>query len=108
MANANLPKPTNGVGPHLGDLSPDDAERFAAAFTPMWELDDAPFAPTAADLSASEVRQLATVNGNADLMAAMHAAPFTAPAVSPAPAPKPAARPPGRPPAARPAAGAPP
>src|SRR5512140_3802992 len=101
MANANLPKPTNGVGPHLGDLSPDDAERFAAAFKPMWELDDAPFAATPADMSASEVRQLGTVNGNADLMAAMHA-PILAPA-----APAMAKARPQRPPAPRAAAAVP-
>jgi len=95
MANANLSNPSNGAG-HFGDLSPEDAEKFAAAFKPMWEFDDAPFAATPADLSASEVRQLGTVNANADLMAAMHA-PITAPV---APAAKPA-RPPGRPPAPR-------
>ncbi len=100
MANANLPNPTNGAGPvPFGDVSPEDAEKFAASFTPMWELDDAPFAAGPANMNAGDVQRLGSVNGNRDLMAAMHA-PITAPLASPAPAPK-QARPAGRPPAAR-------
>ncbi len=105
MANANLPKPTNGIGSPFGDLSPDDAERFAAAFRPMWELDDAPFAATPANMSQSEVRQLGSVGANADLMAGMHA-PILAPAPMPTanPAMAKPSRPQGRPPGPRAAA----
>jgi hypothetical protein len=41
MANSagdNIPKLELG-----GEITPEDAERFAAAFRPSWELDDAPF-----------------------------------------------------------------
>jgi len=62
---ANL-KPTNGARIEPGEISPDDLERFASTFRPMWELDDAPFAPTAATLSASEVRELSAGGVNGD------------------------------------------
>jgi hypothetical protein len=38
-AGNNFPKSALG-----GEISPEDAERFAASFRPSWELDDAPFA----------------------------------------------------------------
>jgi hypothetical protein len=100
MANANVTK-ANGAGSIMGDLSPEDAEKFAAAFKPMWEFDDAPFAPTAPSINASEVRQLANVSPDADLMAAMHM-PMSAPAKQQAKRP-----PQGRPPGPRAAAAVP-
>jgi len=54
MANAaqNAPKV------QLGKLSPEEAERLAATFRPVWELDDAPFAQ-GSSLSAAEIDALA-------------------------------------------------
>jgi hypothetical protein len=54
MANAaqNAPKL------QIGNLTAEDAERLAASFRPIWELDDAPFAQGNA-LSASEIDALA-------------------------------------------------
>src|SRR5678815_425931 len=42
----------------LGKLSPEDAERLASTFRPIWDLDDAPFAQGSA-LSAADVDALA-------------------------------------------------
>jgi hypothetical protein len=42
----------------LGKLSPEDAERLASTFRPIWELDDAPFAQGSA-LSAADIDALA-------------------------------------------------
>lgn len=42
----------------LGKLSPEDAERLASTFRPIWDLDDAPFAQGSA-LSAADVDVLA-------------------------------------------------
>jgi hypothetical protein len=53
MANAahNAPKLK------IGNLTPEEAERLASTFRPVWELDDAPFAQGSA-LSASDVDAL--------------------------------------------------
>src|SRR6516162_6045351 len=42
----------------LGKLSPEDAERLASTFRPIWDLDDAPFAQGSA-LSAADIDALA-------------------------------------------------
>jgi hypothetical protein len=42
----------------LGKLSPEDAERLASSFRPIWDLDDAPFAQGSA-LSAADIDALA-------------------------------------------------
>src|SRR5262245_6403895 len=94
MATTANFKPTNGAGIEPGELSPDDLERLAATFRPMWELDDAPFAPTAATLSAAEVRELSAGGNNGAVTAALKApdpfaarpAPKKAPQQAPAPA----------------------
>src|SRR5262245_39901409 len=86
---ANL-KPANGAGIdglEAAEISPEDAERYAAAFRPMWELDDAPFAPTAPNLSAQEVRELSAGGVNGDVVAALK----TTQPLSARPAPKKAA-----------------
>lgn len=42
-----------------GELSPEEAERFASMFKPIWELDDAPFAQArSSGISPSEMQQL--------------------------------------------------
>src|SRR4051794_14643722 len=41
----------------IGKLSPEDAERLASTFRPIWDLDDAPFAQGSA-LSAADIDAL--------------------------------------------------
>ncbi len=53
MANA-----TQAPKLQLGKLSPEDAERLASTFRPIWDLDDAPFAQGSA-LSAADIDALA-------------------------------------------------
>src|SRR5262249_30979485 len=58
-----------------GEISPEDLERFAATFRPMWELDDAPFSTAPANLTASDVRALSAGGGNGEVAAALEATP---------------------------------
>ena len=46
----------------IGKLSPEDAERLASSFRPIWELDDAPFAQGSA-LSTAEIDALSAGAG---------------------------------------------
>src|SRR4051794_41750077 len=62
---------SNGVGMEPGDLSAEDAERFASEFKPSWELDEAPFA--AGSAKATDDLHALTGNGvNADVAAALN------------------------------------
>ncbi len=82
-SSANLrPAVGNGVGVEPGELSPEDAERFASAFRPMWEFDDAPFAAAPAKLSDSDILELSAGGINADVAVAL-----TAPLVAKPPPP---------------------
>src|SRR6185312_3784626 len=98
------------ITPAVAPLSAADFERFAAQIRPSWELDDAPFAATAAmdaiDLEAlqrggganAEVAA-ALLNGavpdvlSSDLLVTEPVLPFAAPSSVPQPAPQPAAYP---------------
>ena len=48
MASAGEGSESNGVKIEAGDLSTEDAERFASEFKPSWEFDEAPFTALAA------------------------------------------------------------
>ncbi len=79
----------------IGKLSPEDAERLASTFRPIWELDDAPFAQGSA-LSAAEIDALSAGAGVAPsvrqtdvVVAAAKPVPVSMPGHVPAPdAPK--------------------
>jgi hypothetical protein len=79
----------------IGKLSPEDAERLASTFRPIWELDDAPFAQGSA-LSAAEIDALSAGAGVAPsvrqtdvVVAAPKPVPVSTPGHVPAPdAPK--------------------
>ena len=63
--------PTKSAPVTHGQLTPEDADRFAAMFKPIWELDDAPFAlvrPGA--LAGQDVQQLARAGVHADVQLA--------------------------------------
>src|SRR5262245_12727327 len=54
----NSPTKSAPLGP--GELTAEDAERFAALFKPIWELDDAPFAQAKPGaLTGNDVQHLA-------------------------------------------------
>src|SRR5262245_53105561 len=50
-----------------GEISPEDAERFAAAFRPSWELDDAPFTQAATSAQDDLLSLAADANTVVDL-----------------------------------------
>jgi hypothetical protein len=63
---------TGAAGPMPGSLSAGDFERFAAQIKPIWELDDAPFAATAA-MNAVDLASLQGGGGaNAEVSAALN------------------------------------
>ena len=63
---------TGATAPTAGSFSPGDFERFAAQIRPIWELDDAPFAPTAA-MNAVDLASLQGGGGaNAEVAAALN------------------------------------
>jgi hypothetical protein len=68
MANSTEAN-TKAPGWENGAFSPDDLERFAQAFRPSWELDQAPFrAPSPDDtLSDADMQALQAVGANKDL-----------------------------------------
>src|SRR5262245_5321355 len=79
----------NGAGLEPGDLTPEEADRFAAAFRPMWELDDAPFVQAPPKFSPNEVRELSAGGVNGDVSAALRAPdPFASRPVPKKPAPE--------------------
>lgn len=74
----------------IGKLSPEEAERLATSFRPVWELDDAPFAQAsqASGLSSAEVDALAGGTGVAPsvrntLQMKTEASPAAAPPIEP-------------------------
>src|SRR5579864_8119415 len=66
---------SNGVGVEAGDLSSEDAERFASEFKPSWEFDEAPFtAGTAAGrANDDDLHALAAGGVNDDVQGALKA-----------------------------------
>ena len=66
---------TGAAAPMPGSLSAGDFERFAAQIRPIWELDDAPFAATAA-MNAVDLASLQGGGGaNAEVAAALNGGP---------------------------------
>ncbi|MEO6419298.1 MAG: hypothetical protein ABIP39_07835, partial [Polyangiaceae bacterium] len=63
---------TPGSPGGAGALSAADFERFAAQIRPIWELDDAPFAPTAAMDAVDLVALQGGGGANAELAAALN------------------------------------
>jgi hypothetical protein len=61
--------PTKSAPVTGGQLSPEDADRFAAMFKPIWELDDAPFAQ-AKPGAIKDVQQLGRAGVHADVQLA--------------------------------------
>jgi hypothetical protein len=59
------------AGFEASGLSPEEAERLAAAFKPSWEFDEAPFTPFAggAGLDAGQIETLGAVDGEARTVA---------------------------------------
>ena len=84
---SSKPNPSPGEG---ATISPEDAERAAAAFSPLWQLDEAPFKP-GPDLPAAEVQALAAPPGvmldprQVSASATAPAAPLPVPAPTPSP-----------------------
>lgn len=70
-----------------GSLSPDDAERFASLFKPVWELDDAPFAAASpAALAPAELPHLGQAGIAVDVQLAHNGSFATGEPHAPAPA----------------------
>lgn len=63
--------PTKSAPVTRGQLTPEDAERFAALFKPIWELDDAPFAQTIPGaLTSKDMQHLGRAGVHPDLQLA--------------------------------------
>lgn len=63
--------PTKSAPVTGGQLTPEDADRFAAMFKPIWELDDAPFAQAKPGaLTGQDVQQLGRAGVHADVQLA--------------------------------------
>jgi hypothetical protein len=58
----NLPKPNPGPNGEGGGLAPEDADRFASAFVPSWQFDEAPFAAGA--MNAADLQELGAPSSN--------------------------------------------
>ncbi len=82
-AEGDVPGPgakTGTTAPTKAPIEPETAERFASAFVPAWQFEDAPFSP-GPSLSAGEIRDLGAVsNANSP-----QDVPSAAPAIDPFP-----------------------
>ena len=79
--------PTKSAPVTRGELTPEDAERFAALFKPIWELDDAPFAQTIPGaLTGRDVQQLGRAGVHPDVQLASNGTAAAAAPHAPPPA----------------------
>lgn len=78
--------PNKGAPMSAGGLKPEDAERFAALFKPIWELDDAPFAAAKPGVLSQDMSGLSRAGVHPDVQLVSNGATAAAAAHAPPPA----------------------